>query len=211
MITPALKARFFGLLTPPLPNDWEVEENLEPLKALSPARQDLVLKQIPAIWPVSNSLCYSYLGSVNAALECLSDQQLAGWVAAVLDIYEQKGLREAQHFMTDISGHYLCRLRGESGVELTGLPHLQTYAQGLVGQPVRLAPDLEVWTDTETIFLPARVTRFAKAADNFLFYKLLLTLQVGVIRSGSCHLSLPRESSLIRSILTTWPPPRPIP
>lgn len=211
MRTAALKSHFLELLTPPLPNDWEVEENLEPLKALSPARQELVLKQVPAIWPVSNSLCYSYLGSVSAAMECLSDQQLAGWVAAILDIYEQKGLREAQHFMTDISGHYLCRLRGESGVELAGLPHLQTYAQGLLGQPVRLAPGQEVWTDTETIFLPARVTRFASDTDNFLFYKLLLTLQVGVIRSGSCHLSLSRESPLIRSILVTWPPPHPTP
>ncbi|HSH12808.1 MAG TPA: hypothetical protein VLA15_03640, partial [Desulfurivibrionaceae bacterium] len=59
--------------------------------------------------------------------------------------------------------------------------------------------------------LPARVVRFTKAEENFLFYKLLLTLQVGVIRSGSCHLSFPRESPLIHSILATWQPPRPIP
>jgi nitric oxide reductase NorD protein len=201
----SLKARLFQRLTPPLPNAWEIEEYLETIQALSPLRQELVLNHVPAIWPVSNALCYSYLNSVAGALQCLADQQLTDWVAAILEIYERQGLREAQLFMADVSGNYLCRLRGETGVELAGLPHLQTYAQGMAGQPVRLAPSPEIWTDTETIYLPARVARFSRPEDNFLFYKLVLTLQVGMIRSASCHLTFQRESPLIRDILANRP------
>ena len=210
MPTPALtmfdlKERFFALASPPLPSDWEVEENLEKLRPLSPQRQSLILQQIPAIWPVSNSLCYSYLACAGTALECLSDSQISDWVSAILDTYEQQGLRGAQNFMADAEGNYLCRLRGETGVELESLPHLQAYAQGVAGLPLRLAPSLELGTDTETIFLPAKITAFANRAENFLYYKLLLTLQVGLIQIGTYQLVLRPEDPLVQSLLAANP------
>jgi nitric oxide reductase NorD protein len=202
-----LKERFFELITPPLPNEWEVEENLEKLRPLAPHRQELVLRQIPAIWPVSNSLCYSYLASAGPALECLADQQINDWVSAILDTYEQQGLRAAQHFMADAETNYLCRLRGEAGVELAALPHLQTYAQGVTGQPVRLAPGPEPGTDTETIFLPAKIARFATPEENFLYYKLLLTLQAGLLQIGTYQWEVGRADPLVLAVRATYPTP----
>lgn len=206
-----LKERFFALVSPPLPNDWEVEENLEKLRHLSPDRQELILGQIPAIWPVSNSLCYSYLASAGPALGCLSDPQITGWVSAILDTYEQRGLRAAQNFMADAEGNYLCRLRGESGVELAALPHLQTYAQGMAGQPLRLAPSPELGTDTETIFLPAKIALFANPEENFIYYKLLLTLQTGLLLIGTYQLALTGAGPLVQTLRTTYPASGPIP
>jgi nitric oxide reductase NorD protein len=200
-----LKERFFELIAPPLPNDWEVEENLEKLRPLPPHRQELVLRQIPAIWPVSNSLCYSYLASAGPALECLADQQISDWVGAILDTYEQQGLRAAQNFMADAETNYLCRLRGEAGVELAALPHLQTYAQGVAGQPVRLAVGPELSTDGETIFLPAKIARFATPEENFLYYKLLLTLQAGLLQIGTYRWEVGRAAPLVQSLRNVYP------
>lgn len=202
-----LKERFFELVPPPLPNDWEVEENLEKLRHLPSHRQELVLRQIPAIWPVSNSLCYSYLASAGPALECLADQQITDWVKAILDTYELQGLRAAQNFMADAEGNYLCRLRGESGVELASLPHLQTYAQGVAGEALRLAPGPEPSTDGETIFLPAKMARFATPEENFLYYKLLLTLQAGLLQIGTYRWEVGRADPLVLSLRATFPAP----
>jgi len=195
-----LKERFLELVPPPRPNDWEVEERLDRLYGLSRAQQKLVLDQVPAIWPVSNSLCYSYLNFAGQALNCLADDQISDWVAAILDTYEQHGLRQAQLFMADAEGNYLCRLRGEDGVEISALPQLQTYTQGLIGQQIRLAPGREIWTDTETIYLPPKVSEFASQTDNFLYYKLMLTFQAGLIESGTLRLTFPAESILIESL-----------
>jgi nitric oxide reductase NorD protein len=200
MTLSGLKERFLELVPPPRPSEWEVEESLDKLRELSPTQQQLVLDQVPVIWPVSNSLCYSYLNFVGPALDCLADDQISDWVAAILDTYEQQGLRQAQLFMADAEDNYLCRLRGEDGVELSALPQLRTYAQGLIGQPIRLAPDRETWTDTETIYLPAKIAAFASPTDNFLYYKLLLTFQAGLIASETLRLTFSSESILIKGL-----------
>ncbi len=195
-----LKVRFLELVPAPRPNDWEVEEGLDCLQELSTTQQELVLDQVPAIWPVSNSLCYSYLNFAGPALQCLKDDQISDWVAAILDTYEKQGLHQAQLFMADAESNYLCRLRGEDGVELSALPQLRTYAQGLIGQPIRLAPGRETWTDTETIYLPAKISVFADPAENFIYYKLLLTFQTGLIDSTTLRLTFSPESILIENL-----------
>ena len=200
-MTPSgLKERFLELVPPPRPNDWEVEEGVDCLRELSTEHQELVLNQIPAIWPVSNSLCYSFLNFAGPALNCLTSDQISGWVSAILDTYEERGLRQAQLFMADAEGNYLCRLRGEDGVELSSLPQLQTYAQALIGRPVRIAPGREIWTDTEIIYLPAKISEFSDPADNFLYYKLLLTFQAGLIDSSTLSHTFDPESILIKSL-----------
>jgi nitric oxide reductase NorD protein len=200
----ALKERFFELVPPPRPNEWEVEESLDRLLGLSASQQEMVLNQIPAIWPVSNSLCYSYLASAGPALQCLAENQITAWVAAILDTYEQQGLRQAQQFMADAEANYLCRLRGETGVELASLPQLRLYAQGLLRRPIRLAIGREAWTDTETIYLPAKISHFASQVDNFLYYKLLLTFQAGLIDSNSLQFTFPTTAGVLGSLRETY-------
>ncbi len=200
-----LKERFFELLTPPLPNDWEVEENLGLLSSLTDRQQELILEQVPAIWPVSNSLCYSYLSYAGSALSCLDNEQVGAWVAAVLDTYEGKGLKEAQSYMADVEGNYLCRLRNENGVDLAGvIPRLQPYAQGMATRPVTLLPGPETYTDTEKIFLPRKVTEFGSQEENFLFYKLTITTQLIIARQGTYDLEIGSDSALIGNLLEKY-------
>src|SRR5210317_344555 len=98
MNTAELRERFLDLVPSHPPNDWEIEEHLEGITGLEPQQQDLVLSQVAAIWSVSHSLCYSYLGAVSNALSCLSADRFIDWVRAALDIYEKDGLRRAQLF-----------------------------------------------------------------------------------------------------------------
>lgn len=177
-----LQEHFFGLLPPPLPNAWEIAEHLEPLAELPAPQQEIILAQVPAIWPVSHSLCYSYLFFAGPALACLDKHQVREWVASTLDIYESKGLREAQEFMADVENNFLCHLRGETGMLFNQAEtRLAAYARGIAGQEITLAPGPAVYTDSETIFLPRELTLFRDREDNFLFYKLIVTFQLALL------------------------------
>ncbi len=191
-----LKKRFLALLPPPLPSDWETEEHLEQLTELPDHLQELILQQVQAIWPVSNSLCYSYLACAETAFSCMDEGQICEWVAAVLDLYEKEGLKAAQAFMTDVENNYLCLLRGETGTRLDEVtPRLRPYAEGIVRRPVILEEGGRLYTDTARIFLPGKLTVFPDATDNFLLYKLMITTQLGLINNHTYEMVLGGESS----------------
>ncbi|MBU0480869.1 MAG: VWA domain-containing protein [Proteobacteria bacterium] len=196
-----LKERFLDLLPPPLPSDWEVEENLEPLLELPESRQERILQQIQAIWPVSNSLCYSYLNCADRVMGCLADEQVGVWVAELLDTYEKNGLKEAQSFMVDVEKNFLCRLRGETGVSLeTVLPRLLPYAAGIARRRIALEEGSALYTDTARIFLPGKLSAFSREADNFLLYKLMVTTQLCLIRARTFEMVITPESPWLKTL-----------
>ncbi len=196
MILAILKKRFLDLLPPPLPSDWEAEENLEQLTELPVRLQDLILQQVPAIWPVSNSLCYSYLACADTAISCLGEEQIVNWVAALLDLYEKEGLKAAQAFMADIENNYLCQLQGETGIRLDEvITRLRPYAEGIVRRSVTLEEGTRLYTDTARIFLPGKLTVLPSTTENFLLYKLMLTTQLALINSCTYEMVIGGDSS----------------
>jgi len=185
----SLSTRFYNLVTPSLPNEWDVDEALNALDSLDSEQIDAVLAQVPAIWPVSQSLCFSYLEAAANVLSCLGADELPNWVQALLDQYESNDLRSAQRFMADVEEHFLCRLRGEKGVRLNEVTsRLQPYANALVGYEIPLLPltgDGKLYTDTSAMYLPEELTIFPKEKDNALLYKLIISFQWGFIRIGT--------------------------
>ena len=63
-----LKKSFYEQVPSHPPNGWEIEEHLACITRLPAELQEQILSQVPAIWPVSHSLCYSYLSSAGNAL-----------------------------------------------------------------------------------------------------------------------------------------------
>jgi len=168
--------RFYQLVAPDLPNTWEVEDAVECLVD-EPAAQ-CILAQVPIIWPISNSLCYNYLGQVKKALSCIRESELPAWVNATLDHYETGGLRAAQQFMVDVEQNFVCRLRGERGVRLIDIEGwLRPYIQGLSGKGLEIDSSPVAATDTRTMYLPDELTLFASEEDNILLYKLIAGYQ----------------------------------
>lgn len=176
MDTQALVERFYALIAPDLPNEWDVEEAVESL--VNEPMLEAVLAQVPVIWPVSNSLCYNYLGLVRQALTCIRESDLPAWVNEILDHYESGGLRAAQQFMLDVEQNFVCRMHGRGGVRLTEVKGwLLPYVQGLAGGHLDLAAAETASTDTETIYLPAELTFFEQEEENAALYKLLASYQ----------------------------------
>lgn len=174
----SLKARFYQLVAPSLPNEWDVEEALGPLADDETAHLDEILSQVPAIWPVSHSLCFAYLSAAGPALCCLAVEELSLWVHTLLDRYETGGLRGAQLFMADVEQHFARQLRGQGGLRLMDIrPRLQPYVNGLAGRELPLVVADDIGTDSESIFLPGEIGLFPAHEQNFLLYKLIVSFQ----------------------------------
>jgi len=197
-----LKKSFFALVPSHPPNGWEIEEHLESIVELPAELQEPVLSQVPAIWSVSHSLCYSYISSARSALGCLPTDRLTQWVGDILDIYEKDGLRAAQHFMSDVEANFLCRIRGEAGLGFgDAAPRLTSYATSIIERRISLAVGPAIYTDTESIFLPSKLTKCSTDTDNFLLYKLIVTFQLGIITLSTYDFSLPSDHKIIKKLL----------
>ncbi len=182
----ALTENFYKLVAPDIPNEWDVEEVLEPFIEESDTTCRAILDHVPVIWPVSHSLCFDFLRQVPDTLKHLNTEQLPHWVGLVLDIYENDGLRAAQRFMQDAVENYLSRLEGNGGLPIGSVEkRLLPYIRGIARDELQLATARETHTDTATIFVPAELSLFQENDKNFLLYKLILTYQWGYISCGS--------------------------
>jgi len=181
----SLKTRFYQLVAPSLPNEWDVEEALVALAEADTEHLDEIFAQIPAIWPVSHSLCFAYLSAAAPALSCLALDELSIWVHTLLDRYETGGLRGAQAFMADVEQQFACHLRGQGGLRLTDIrSRLQPYVNGLAGRELPLIAADEVSTDSEAIYLPGKIGLFSEHEENFLLYKLMASFQWACLEAG---------------------------
>jgi len=218
------KQIFYRLVAPSHPNDWEVEEVMELLAGIPSDYRQALLAQVPIIWPISHSLCFSFLQEgVKDGSRC-PPELLAEWVRQILARYEEAGLRAARDFMGDIARNFLQPLQGNAGVVVDAIRGTMVpYLRGVSGLPLDLAADVRgrLWTDTRTIFVPERQRLFAERADNLLFLRFTVILQWGFIAGGSFRLQPDRrdlaalatgygtrlEEGLIDAYLSCFPAP----
>jgi len=181
-----LKDTFYTLVAPDLPNEWDVDEAIEPLVDIGENQCKSVLDQVPVIWPVSHSLCFDYLKMVVAALDCIETNTISEWVNSTLDQYEKDGLRAAQRYMADVKENFLCKIQGKSGLQFKQVSgKLLPYLRGLSGRPLELVPSNTVYTDTSTVYVPHDINMFRDDADNFFIYKLIVSFQWAYIALSS--------------------------
>ncbi len=200
-----LKDSFFAQVPSHPPNDWEIEEHLEHIVELPAVSQELILSHVPAIWAVSHSLCYSYLSSARSALNCLSTDHITPWVGDFLDTYEKDGLRAAQHSMADVESNFLCRIRGEAGLDFNAAAsRLTPYARSIIERKITLATGPRIYTDTECIYLPGKLTLCSSDAENFLLYKLIVTFQLGILLQGTYEFDPEADNPLIVELVNTY-------
>ncbi|MCL1980330.1 MAG: VWA domain-containing protein [Proteobacteria bacterium] len=180
-----LKEKFYQLVAPSMPNEWDVEDALSPLVDSESACLEEVFSQIPAIWPVSQGLCFAYLSAAGPALCHLALDELSLWVHTLLDRYETGGLRGAQLFMADVERQFARQLRGQGSLRLTEVrSRLQPYVNGLAGRELPLIGAAEAATDSQVIFLPSELGVFAEHGENFLLYKLMVSFQWASLAAG---------------------------
>ncbi|MFU8818709.1 MAG: nitric oxide reductase activation protein NorD [Desulfurivibrio sp.] len=196
-----LTARLAALIEVDALNYWEIEDYVEQLATHPAEVQEEVLRQVGAIWPVSQALCLDFLAQVQQGLTCLHHSQLGEWVNAALDVYEKDGLKQAQRFLAEVESNFLCRIRGENGISLAEAGgRLLPYLRGLAGRALDLAAAPVTYTDSQTIFLPPEINLFKEKKANFLAYKLLATWQWGLLAAGTFRARITARQPLIKEL-----------
>ena len=179
-----LKERFFELVAPSLPNEWEVDEVLYLLQGLRDESIENILNQVSVIWPVSHSLCFAYLTDAVDCIHLIPHDLMAEWSRQILSLYESGGLVAARKFMSDPEKMFLDPLDGLSGVSFSQIStRMQLYLNGISGKQMELAGAAVPKTDTLKIFVPDHIDVFTGQTENTLLYKLLISLQWGHIDS----------------------------
>lgn len=213
-----LTERFYDLVAPDIPNEWDVEELLDPLIEETDSVCEAILGHIPVIWPVSHSLCFDFLRLLPDTLQHLDLEQIPRWIGLALDYYETDGLRAAQRFMQDDIKSYLSKLAGTGGLGLDSVEKkLLPYIRGIARDELNISAARQIYTDTTSIFIPDELSVFSEHADNFLLYKLILTFQWGFIACGSfinrppvnhAHQGDGQDTLWLRSFVETFEEPR---
>lgn len=188
--------QFYALVYPSHPNQWEVEEVLGELSTLPEKYQRLLLDMVPAIWPVSNSLCFSFLSEGTRVFDILPEVQLSEWVRQILYHYENGGLRDARSFMANVEDNFLKQYQGNSEIYLEEhRSRLITFSRGISGKNVDVNAGSETWTDTQTIYVPQALGYYSEKKSNELLYTLLVAIQWSLVAIGTFK-KIPEVSEL---------------
>lgn len=173
-----LKRRFFTIVSPSLPNEWEVEDVVSELLDLPEDRVEILFEQISVIWPVSHSLCFAYLLDSANFIACIPREHIAEWSRQILSLYETGGLLAARKLMADPEKMFLAPMEGFCGVDYSDIAErMQLYLDGLSRGSLGLNVGDVSGTDTGVIYVPERLYLFSSQVENTRLYKFIVSLQ----------------------------------
>jgi nitric oxide reductase NorD protein len=168
----------------------EIETQLEDLldAALSPRRgtsplvaalallpriqQDLVLHWTEVMAKTNAELAYHFVARAKNGLQRMDSMDVEAWVIQAMDVYDKLGLHPACNALDDVEAFAdaaRVRARTVAFEDVAGI--LTLFVQGLSGRRLQVQAGDETYTDTATLFLPARESGFATRDANFRLYK----------------------------------------
>lgn len=153
----------------------------EPARALAEfprAQQDFVLRNVSMVARTSAGMAFNFANHVCAALRLMDEAGVEAWLLHCIDIYDTRGLHPAVAALREVdtfAREYRARSTGLALDDVANV--LEAFVHGLSGRRLKVAAGEHGFTDTETLFLPASVSRFEAREDNFQLYKAMLVHQ----------------------------------
>jgi len=159
---------------------------IDTLVPLAQEKQSRVLHWIEVISRTNAELAYQFATFAPLALKKMTLPEIDEWVLHAMNTYDHQGLYAATNELNQVDRYIRERhLRTQSlGLESVS-KILEGFIQGLSGRRLAIEVDDEPWTDTETIYLPGRISVFNNREDNFLIYKSASALLWAQTRFGT--------------------------
>ncbi len=151
------------------------EEPARALAEFSREQQDFVLHWVSIVTRTSSGMALNFVSHVCPALRLMDADGVEAWLLACMDIYDTRGLHPAVVAFRDAEGFardYKARSTGVSFEDVVNV--LEVFVHGLNGRRLKLECGDHCYTDTETLFLPACVSRYPDREDNFQLYKAMV-------------------------------------
>ncbi|MEN8131615.1 MAG: VWA domain-containing protein [Pseudomonadota bacterium] len=145
------------------------------LASLGFEQQGFVLHWVEAIAKSNAEMAYQFAAHAGKAMDRMDTQGVEAWVIQAMDAFDKKGLSAgiAQlHKVEEYAEQQRERATGLALEEVSGV--LENFIHGLNGRRLNLVADEALFTDTETLFVPALINRLASHEDNFRLYKAMV-------------------------------------
>ena len=147
------------------------------LAALARQQQDFVLHWVSVVAHTNAEMAYQLAAHAAEAFEHLDTDGVEAWLIHAMDVYDTRGLHAGIAVLQNVEGFAREMKARASGLAFDEVaPVLETFVRGLAGRRLALEQGEATWTDTETLYLPAMVSRFETREANFQYYKAMACL-----------------------------------
>jgi len=171
----------------------KTEELARTLATLTPAEQFYLLDWVKRIASTNIQLAWQFIEQTVPLLEQMDKTIIEAWALHAMDVYDQSGLHSALAVIRDV--HRFIKSRHERRIGATFTDHaniLLHFVHGLSGRKLDLKEAEDIFTDTQTLFLPPVIAQLDSPEENFTFYKSIVVMLWAQVRFGSFPLSLKR-------------------
>lgn len=161
------------------------------LEALDGQRQAFILDWIRRVASTHIELAYQFALASQRVMALMDDSMIEAWLLQAMDLYDRAGLHAALKAMGEVESflrHGRERAAGCLLEEQVGV--LLPFVQGLSGRKLKLCRGDPLYTDTETIFLPAMMAHLPEKRDNFLLYKAAVAYHWAQVSFGTFQVDL---------------------
>lgn len=164
----------------------------EALARLGADEQAFILDWARRIASTNIEISFQFTAQASRALRLMDEHMIEAWLLQAMDVYDQAGLHPALKVIRQIDLFVRQGRERASGClfdEQVGV--LMPFVQGLSGRKLKLQQGDILYTDTETIFLPAVMAHLPDKRDNFLLYKAAVAYHWAQARFGTFQGDLP--------------------
>ncbi len=150
-------------------------EPAQSLARCSRYQQDFALHWVGVIAKTNSEMGYQFTANVHRVFAELDLPWVERWIVHAMDIYDRHGLYPGRAVFRDVEAFISDCVLSATAVsfeDVSGV--LEKYLRGLAGRDLRLQAGEVVHTDSETLFLPATMTRFEDKQNNRALYKSML-------------------------------------
>ena len=159
-------------LEPILTNQKSIIEPAKNLCLFSMQDQQRFIDTVGNICDTDMELAYEFCHNGVESLQSLEESQWEQWVKTLLKKYNDNGIEDSVKQMKDIL-FYLDELKGTSiSINFEDFSKtIESLLTGLNGRPLKVESSDSMYTDTETVYLPERVSSQKTKEENFNLIK----------------------------------------
>ncbi|MGI9310154.1 MAG: nitric oxide reductase activation protein NorD [bacterium] len=177
------------------------EEPARALASLPRAQQEFALHWTDIIAKSNSEMAYQFVGRAPRALALLGAAGARLWLLRAMDVYDKEGLYPGSAAFARVEEFAREHRRRDIAVSLDEVRAvLARFIRGLSGRDLKIEAGERARTDTETLYLPARINRFDARERNYLLYKATAVHLWAQSRFGTFRRAAPDAPHLIESL-----------
>lgn len=148
------------------------------LATLARPQQEYVLGWVATVAKSNPEMAFQLAAYAAQAIESMDEGGVQAWIIDAMDIFDKQGMIPGIATLRDVETFGEQRAARATGLGFDEVARvLQHFVGGLNGRTLALAPSDEVYTDTETLYLPPELTVCARREQNFALFKAMAVHQ----------------------------------